>query len=291
MPEFVPATGTGRHGHPYLHRPNHHHLHRPNRQHVHHPAHAHDGPAGLHYSDNAPNHHILSTQYQPTLRHWSPYLRRHKCTCPTHRCLRSLAVCQSPPAGLPLWLPAPRHLPTFNLTTRSHAPSHPPTARKPTPGEPCSHCLHHKPTPAEPCSRPAFHHSQAHPWGAILPPLAPQAHPSRPMLPPLAPQAHPSGAMLPTTLPPLASQANLSGASPPSSSLTLPLPSHPTGALNLQQIPAPHSPHTNSISNLATLRNDYISLLSDLCACVHVKKKWRRKGSHSSSVSGSNRLV
>jgi len=35
----------------------------------------------------------------------------------------------------------------------------------------------------------------------------------------------------------------------------------------------------------------YISLLSDLCACVHVKKKWRRKGSHSSSVSGSNRLV
>jgi len=33
------------------------------------------------------------------------------------------------------------------------------------------------------------------------------------------------------------------------------------------------------------LRNNYISLLSDLCACVHVKKKWRRKGSHSSSVS------
>ena len=33
------------------------------------------------------------------------------------------------------------------------------------------------------------------------------------------------------------------------------------------------------------------SLLSDLCACVHVKKKWRHKGSHSSSVSGSNRLV
>ena len=52
-----------------------------------------------------------------------------------------------------------------------------------------------------------------------------------------------------------------------------------------------HSPHTNSISNSATLRNNYISLLSDLCACVHMKKKWRRKGSHSSSVSGSNRLV
>ena len=40
----------------------------------------------------------------------------------------------------------------------------------------------------------------------------------------------------------------------------------------------------------AILRNNYILLLSDLCACVHVKKKWRRKGSHS-SVSGSNRLV
>ena len=52
-----------------------------------------------------------------------------------------------------------------------------------------------------------------------------------------------------------------------------------------------HSPHTNSISNSAILCNNYISLLSDLCACVHVKKKWRRKGSHSSSVSGSNRLV
>ena len=47
-----------------------------------------------------------------------------------------------------------------------------------------------------------------------------------------------------------------------------------------------HSPHTNCT---AILRNDYISLLSDLCACVHVKK-WHRKGSHSSSVSGSNRL-
>ena len=52
-----------------------------------------------------------------------------------------------------------------------------------------------------------------------------------------------------------------------------------------------HSPHTNSISNSAILHNNYISLLSDLCGCVQVKKKWRRKGSHSSSVSGSNRLV
>ena len=41
----------------------------------------------------------------------------------------------------------------------------------------------------------------------------------------------------------------------------------------------------------AVLRNNYISLLSDLCACVHVKNKWRRKGSHSSSVSGSNCLA
>jgi len=31
-----------------------------------------------------------------------------------------------------------------------------------------------------------------------------------------------------------------------------------------------HSPHTNSIS--AIVRNNYISLLSDLCACVHVNK-------------------
>ena len=33
-----------------------------------------------------------------------------------------------------------------------------------------------------------------------------------------------------------------------------------------------HSPHTNSISNSAILCINYISLLSDLCACVHVKK-------------------
>ena len=38
-----------------------------------------------------------------------------------------------------------------------------------------------------------------------------------------------------------------------------------------------HSPHTNSISNSAILRNNYISLLSDLCACIHEKKKWRLK--------------
>ena len=32
------------------------------------------------------------------------------------------------------------------------------------------------------------------------------------------------------------------------------------------------SQHTNIFSNSATLRNNYISLLGDLCACVHVKK-------------------
>jgi len=52
-----------------------------------------------------------------------------------------------------------------------------------------------------------------------------------------------------------------------------------------------HSPHTDSISSSAILRNNHISLLSDLCTCVHVKKKLASKGSHSSSVSGSNRLV
>ena len=50
-----------------------------------------------------------------------------------------------------------------------------------------------------------------------------------------------------------------------------------------------HSLHTNSISNSAILRNNYISLLSDLCTCVHVKKKWHHKGSHSSSVSASSK--
>ena len=53
-----------------------------------------------------------------------------------------------------------------------------------------------------------------------------------------------------------------------------------------------HSLH-NCISNSAILQNNYISLLSDLCACIHVKKKlkWSCKGSHSSSVSSSNCLV
>jgi len=32
------------------------------------------------------------------------------------------------------------------------------------------------------------------------------------------------------------------------------------------------SQHTNSISNSAILHNNYISSLSDLCTCVHVKK-------------------
>ena len=42
------------------------------------------------------------------------------------------------------------------------------------------------------------------------------------------------------------------------------------------------------ISNSAILRNNYISLLSDLCTCVHVKKKWHRKRSHSSSVTSNS---
>ena len=53
-----------------------------------------------------------------------------------------------------------------------------------------------------------------------------------------------------------------------------------------------HSPHTNSTSNSAILHNNSTSLLSDLCTCVHgKKKKWCCKGSHSSSVSGSNHLM
>ena len=32
------------------------------------------------------------------------------------------------------------------------------------------------------------------------------------------------------------------------------------------------SSNTSRISNSAIMRNNYISLLSDLCACVHVKK-------------------
>ena len=52
-----------------------------------------------------------------------------------------------------------------------------------------------------------------------------------------------------------------------------------------------HSLHTNCNSNSAILHNNYISLLSDLWAYVHVKKNWCCKGSHSSSVSASNRVV
>ena len=52
-----------------------------------------------------------------------------------------------------------------------------------------------------------------------------------------------------------------------------------------------HSPHTNCNSNSANLCNNYTFWLSDLCTCVHMKKKWRHKGSHSSSVSGSNHLM
>ena len=72
---------------------------------------------------------------------------------------------------------------------------------------------------------------------------------------------------------------------------SLPSQASYTGLAEESQAFFKHSPHNNSISNSAILSNNYISLLSDLCACVHVKKKWRRKGSHSSTVNGSNRLV
>ena len=57
-----------------------------------------------------------------------------------------------------------------------------------------------------------------------------------------------------------------------------------------------HSPLTNSIPNSAILRNNYISLLKVQSSKWFVRmrtreEKWRRKGSHSSSASGSNRLV
>jgi len=45
-----------------------------------------------------------------------------------------------------------------------------------------------------------------------------------------------------------------------------------------------HFPHTHCISSSAIWRNNYISLLSDLCTCIHVKKKWCRKGNHSFSA-------
>ena len=54
---------------------------------------------------------------------------------------------------------------------------------------------------------------------------------------------------------------------------------------------SPSTPTVFLIQQSYVIITYYISLLSDLCACVHTKKKWRRKGSHSSSVSGSNRLV
>ena len=57
------------------------------------------------------------------------------------------------------------------------------------------------------------------------------------------------------------------------------------------EAPFKHSLHTTCISNSAILCNNYISLLSDLCTCIHVKEKWHCKRSHSSSLSSSNHLV
>ena len=52
------------------------------------------------------------------------------------------------------------------------------------------------------------------------------------------------------------------------------LPSQTSYALLAEESQAffKHSPQTSSISNSAILRNNYISLLSDLFTCVHVKK-------------------
>ena len=51
------------------------------------------------------------------------------------------------------------------------------------------------------------------------------------------------------------------------------LSSQASSAVLTKQALFKHSQHTNCISNSAILRNNYILLLSDLCACVHVKKK------------------
>jgi len=49
------------------------------------------------------------------------------------------------------------------------------------------------------------------------------------------------------------------------------LPSQSSYAVLAEESQA-FSPHTNSFSNSAILHNNYISLLSDLFACVHVKE-------------------
>jgi len=50
------------------------------------------------------------------------------------------------------------------------------------------------------------------------------------------------------------------------------LPLQASYAVLAEESRASNTPHTNSISNSAILRNNYISLLSDLYTCVHVKK-------------------
>ena len=56
-----------------------------------------------------------------------------------------------------------------------------------------------------------------------------------------------------------------------------------------QQVPS----QASYICSISWRITGFLSLLCDLCACVHrrIRKKWRHKGSHSSSVNSSNLLV
>jgi len=55
-----------------------------------------------------------------------------------------------------------------------------------------------------------------------------------------------------------------------------------------ESLTRPGSLQTIPAHQLYVMRNNFFSLLSELYVCVHVKKKWCRKGSHSPSVSGLN---
>ena len=58
-----------------------------------------------------------------------------------------------------------------------------------------------------------------------------------------------------------------------------------------ESLTRPGSLQTLPAHQLYFLCNNFFSLLRELCTCVHVKKKWRHNGSHSSSVSSLNRFV